>query len=190
MAPASAAPVPPPIAGTPVGPPAAPSRKVARFITAEAAQSSLKLSAEGKLPELHLSEAESAASKREKPGGTNRWVLVGMVGLSVVTSILLATVDLSPTSSSQNRAKQTARQVIETEYFANLDSPEPKDPYQILLRDAQRAYARGDDREERLLYNRVLDLLRAERGPFDSVTGTRSRDQRLEEQILILLGNH
>jgi hypothetical protein len=179
------------VSGAPLAPPAiVPPKKVARFISAEAAQSPLKLSAEGKLPELHLTESEADGAKREKPKGSNPWVLVGVVGLSLLTSILLVAVDLSPSSSPRSRVKQAARQVIESEYFSNLDSPEPREPYQILLRDAERAHGRGDARKERELYNKVLDLLRAERSPFASLTGTRARDQRLEEQVIILLSDH
>lgn len=100
---------------------------------------------------------------------------------------MLFLVDVNPAPPPQNQAKWAARRVIEEEFFSNLDSPAPRDRYQIYLRDAQRAYARGDRVTERKLFRQVLDLLRAERGPFDTITGTPSRDKRLEEQIVILL---
>jgi hypothetical protein len=95
--------------------------------------------------------------------------------------------DNSPTEPQPDVAKWRARRVIEEEYFSSLDSPEVRDRYQVFLRDAQRAYARGDRVAERKAYGKVLDMLRAEHGPFDAVTGSPSRDKRLEEQIIVLM---
>ncbi len=100
---------------------------------------------------------------------------------------MLVLVDADPSPPEQNVAKWRARRVIEEEYFSSLDSRAPLERYQIYLRDAQRAHTRGDRATERKLYRQVLDLLQAERGPFDTVTGTPSRDKTLEEQIVILL---
>jgi hypothetical protein len=62
------------------------------------------------------------------------------------------------------------------------------EPYQILLRDAQQAYSRGDHRAQRDCYGKVLDLLRAERGSEEKgLTGSRSKDKELEEALLVLL---
>jgi predicted lipid-binding transport protein (Tim44 family) len=80
-----------------------------------------------------------------------------------------------------------ARRDIEEHYFGE---PGKKDlePYQIKLREAERAYGRKDFKQERLLYKKVLDMLRAERGPADSgLTGSRSRDKNLEKDVNILL---
>jgi hypothetical protein len=61
-------------------------------------------------------------------------------------------------------------------------------PYQRHLRDAQRAYARGDTAAERQNYRRVLQLLRAEgRSRFSSLTTTPTQDRELEELLAILL---
>lgn len=162
---------------------------MARFITAEAARSPLTLNADGKLPDLHLTESNQPGAKHkpEKTTGLNPLILVGVICLSIVTSVMLVFVDVDSPNPQHNVAKWRARRVIEEEYFSSLDSPAPQERYQIHLRDAQRAHTRGDRATERKLYRQVLDLLRAERGPFDTVTGTPSRDKTLEEQIVILL---
>lgn len=178
---------PRPPASAPLPPPtSAPPRKVARFITAEAARSPLTLSADGKLPDLHLTESTPRAAKQETQVRRNPLVLLGAVCLSVVASVMLAFMDVSPPASPHDKAKQVARRVLEEEYFSDLGTA-PRPQYQVDLRDAQRAFVRGDRAIERKLYGRVLDQLRAERGPFDTITGTRARDKRLEEQLTILL---
>lgn len=176
---------PPPLAS----PAARPGKKVARFITAEAAQSTLEPAEDGKLPELHLQESAQAKSKQEKGVTIHPLVLLGLVCLSVVACVLLVLYEPEQQSASHSARIQQARRVIETEYFANLEGPGAREPYQRLLREAQRAYARGDRRSERRLYRRVLELLRAERSGFEGVTGSRTRDERLEEQITILLSD-
>jgi hypothetical protein len=160
---------------------------VARFITAEAAQSTLNLAPDGKLPELHLQETGQARAKDEKGTTVHPLVLLALLSLSVVACIVLVLIEPEASSSSDSAAKQNARRVIADHYFANRDAPGPKEPYQVLLREAQRAYARGDYQEERRLYRQVLQLLRAERSEFESVTGTLAGDQELERQINVLL---
>jgi len=85
--------------------------------------------------------------------------------------------------------KKHARQTIEDTYFGsgNLDNKDLA-PYQALLREAQRAHARGDVKTEREHYRKVLDMLREERGTHEKgLTGSRSRDKDLEEAISVLL---
>jgi DNA-directed RNA polymerase subunit RPC12/RpoP len=177
---------PTPPAPPPVSPP---HHRVARFITAETARSTLTLNTDGKLPDLHLTESNQPGKQRkpENSSGVNPLVLMGLICLSMVASVMLVIVDVDSPTTQPNAAKWRARRVIEEEYFSNLDSPSPRERYQIYLRDAQRAHARGDRATERRLYRQVLDLLRAERGAFDTITGAPSRDKRLEEQIVILL---
>jgi hypothetical protein len=186
--PAGAAPVPSPV--VPPAKPTAPAsaKKVARFVTAEAAQSTLNLAENGKLPELHLEEATKA--KSQQSGVTvNPLVLLGLVCFSVVSSVLLVLYTPEQETASHSSRQAEARRIIEMEYFADLDSPAPREPYQILLRAAQRAYARGDRQTERRLLHRVLDLLRAERSGFEGITGSPTRDETLSQQITIILSD-
>jgi hypothetical protein len=194
----AAPPVPPGVPGS-ASPPdlpgaapvvAAPGRKIARFIAADPAPSSLKVAPDGKLPELKLGEA--ADSLAEKPSGSRGMhplVLFGLLAVSVVTSIVLV---LAPTDSavpSKTLEREQARRIIETEYFRELDEDVPPRPYQLLLREAKVARARGDYAKERELYRRVLDLLRADPKPAKGITGSAERDSHLERQLIILLSD-
>jgi len=174
---------------TPVPPPPPPKRakKVARFITAEAAKSTLKVAEDGKLPELRLEDVANVQAKQEKGASLNPLVMLGLICMSLVLSVVLLFVDLEPQGPSNAEQRAHARHVIEEEFFADLNSPEPRKAYQIYLREAQRAHSRGDVATERRLYCKVLDLLRAERGRFEGLTGSPGRDKKLEEQISTLL---
>jgi len=183
--------VPPSGVTPPPPPPPKSGRKVARFVSTEAARSPLRMAADGKLPELQLSE-EGEKKQADEPTGTtvNPLVLVGILSISVVFSISLALMDFGPEDVSNTRRKQDARKAIQDDYFDSLPgSHEPLQPYQELLRDAQLAHSAGRYQKERDLYQEVLDLLRTERGETDKgITGSPDRDKELERLISILLG--
>jgi hypothetical protein len=156
LAASGAAPLPAPPASTDVVPPGAvvpapatpPPRKVARFIPSEAADSALKLADDGKLPELRLGDVPDSSVKEKKGSGTNPLLLFGLLSLSVVSSLVLLLAPDSSTDGSQSADKLKARQIIAEQYFSDLDQV-PREPYQILLREARLAYSRGDLEEER-----------------------------------------
>ncbi len=170
-----------------IPPPAPAGRKVARFIATQAAQSTIPLGADGKLPDLRLKESQEDQAVQEQTRSLNPFVLLVVVCLSVGLSVVLIFVDVSPRNLSLEQKKQKAREIIDAEYTA---SPEGKEPerYQLYLREALIAHSHGDYRKERQYYQRVLDMLRAERlDPARGLTGSPARDRRLEEQITILL---
>jgi hypothetical protein len=172
-------------------PPPTPPKRVARFIAAETSDSSLPLAADGKLPELHLDQRASS----EKPDATTRSInplaVAGLLGMSIVLSIVLVLMDVGAPTVSGAQRKAAMRQKIEDQYFGSgtLDAHAKNlELYQVLLREAQQAYTRGDHRAEREDYRRVLDMLRAERGAHDEgLTGSHAKDKELEDAILILL---
>ncbi len=173
-------PAPPPVA----------HKRVARFITADSAESTLMRGDDGQLPELHLEE--DGAEKQ--PGAAARPVpplaLLGVLGLSAAISLVLILYDGPSPANSAREKKAAMRQKIEDYYFGsgNLDAKR-LEPYQLLLREAQQAYSRGDDKTQRERYRKVLDMLRAERGLEErGLTGSRSKDKELEEAISVLLG--
>lgn len=188
-----AEPLPPSAGLTPTGQTPPPAKKVARFISAEAAQSTLKPAEDGQLPELHLREGEKKEKKQAESRTINPLVLFGALSISVALSILLVMVDFGSPRASSSQEKAKARQMIQDDYiadqehFTNPESAPPLEPYQVYLREAQRAYSRGDRKTERQMYRKVLNLLRAERDEFGGLTGSPSNDQTLEEQISILL---
>jgi len=170
-------------------PAAAPSkgqaRNVARFVSADAAQSPLKLAEDGKLPELRLARDDEKAAVGEKSNSISPVVLVCLLAISVALSLLLVLWD--PSASGVTDEKVQARQTIRDNFFLTTGE-EALAPYQQWLRQAQRAASRGDHQTEQKLYQKVLDQLRAQRGPFDpGVTGSRARDEELENLIIIIL---
>jgi len=185
---AGAAPPPPVVAANATL--VAPGRKVARFVTADAAESALKPAADGKLPELQLREAGEKSPREAGRRSMNPLVLFGLLAMSVVMSVVLVLAPSGPSEPSKSKARLDARRIIREEYFSDMDSPGPGKSYQRCLREAQSAQSRGDSKTERKLYRKVLDALRADRANFDKgLTGTRDSDRRLEEQLLILLGD-
>ena len=104
-------------------------------------------------------------------------------------SMVLALSDFGEPSVSGDRLKAEMRRRIEDRYFgsASLDTRK-LEPYQVLLREAQQAYTRGDQKTQRSNYRKVLDMLRAERGFEDKgLTGSRSSDEDLKEALSVLL---
>jgi hypothetical protein len=177
--------------GVPAPPPPPPPRKrVARFITADSADSRLLLAADGKLPELHLEE--DGTQQKEQAGGRamNPVVLFAILAASIVVSILLVWLGMAQSDATGSPQKDRARQMIETNYFGsgNIEN-RPLEPYQVLLRDADAAHSRGDYRTEQECYRRVLRMLRAERQTQEKgLTGSRSRDKQLDDALTVLLG--
>lgn len=184
---------------------AAPGRKTARFISAEAAQSTLKIAEDGQLPELQLQEGRKKEKADAETATVNPLVLFGVIALSVVLSIFLVLYDPGSEDAAARQKKQQARERIELEFFADQAhyvDPENAPPlklYQRLLREAQRAYRRGDHASQRNMYRKVMDLLRAEqgtaaagtdrfgRGKFKGVTGSPERDDDLKDLLSTLL---
>jgi hypothetical protein len=168
-----------------------PAKKVAHFITTEAAQSTIKPAADGKLPELRLHEGREAEVSKEKGGGLNPLLLLGAICLSVGLCVVLLLVDVDSQDSANVAQKQRAREVLDKEwYLANEDPSKPLMRYQTLLRQSQQAHSRGDRGTEHRLYRKVLDMLRAERGKTEKgLTGSPARDKTLEDQISILLSD-
>lgn len=191
-----------PAASQPPPPPAAPPiRRTARFVSAEAASSGLKLAEDGKLPELRLWEGYQEQTEK-KPSGVHPLVLAGLLCLSVTSSVALVLFDPSQQNGPSSVQKQRVWREIEVNYFSNLDPNAPLEPYQVHLREARQAATRGDLKTESDRLRRVLSLLRAERGGLEekqrrlegtrwgsekTLTGSPDRDATLERYIATLL---
>jgi len=166
-----------------------PPKRVARLVVEDTVPSALVITPDGQLPSLRLVEKEAEAALQEKHRGVHPLLLVILLCTSVVVSVALLFVDFEGAQSPGGPEKIRARWLIEQDYFSDLDDPAPRFQYQLLLREAQQAYARGDFRRERELYRQVLNLLRQERPKGESLTGSVQRDRRLEELLLILLSD-
>lgn len=156
---------------------------IPKFKPADPATAIVTLAADGKLPELTLAEAvkgQKAATASEKK--SRPFALTLILGFSLLSSVFLSLADLSPSDSSLD-ARQQARAQIARFY---QEDKAVLEPYQLLLRDAQRAHSRGDHAAERASYREVLRLLRAENRPV-SLTNNREGDRQLEAAIAQVL---
>jgi len=180
-----AAAVPAPPVAVPAPP--QPSRKTARFITPEAADSTLKLAEDGKLPDLALREGQRKDKPRTDSTAVNPLVLFIVLTASVVMSVFLVMMDFTPVDQRLARQQARARATIEEQFLAPAGEEQPE-RYQVLLREALLEHSRGNFAEERRLYRRVLRLLRAELpDEQQGVTGSRYRDAELEELLTVLV---
>jgi hypothetical protein len=191
----------PPVDGAPNTPPAAPpqARKVARFVSADAAQSTLKLAADGQLPHLQLQEGDKTDKGQGKTRSIHPLVVIGVWVLSVALTIaIVMSAGDDSGSNVTTDAKKAALAKIEEQFFGNPVRAELL-PYQRLLREARQARARSDLKAERQYYKQVLDLLHTETWGGSSpasrsrlekgITGSRDHDRELEQMILIVLGD-
>ncbi len=180
----------PPAGPTPAVQPPGWGQKTARFVSAEAAQSTLKLAEDGNLPELHLLEGERKAKEEEKSSTVTPLVLFGLLAISVALSIGLVWFNAGP---PQSGLQEDARGKVEDRFFPR----QGEDPleYQEYLMQAQRAHSRGNHEIERKAYQKVLDLLRQERPPYIerdkpwSVTRNPQDDEDLKDLISTLLSD-
>ncbi|HUE72452.1 MAG TPA: hypothetical protein VMP01_16325 [Pirellulaceae bacterium] len=163
--------------------PAAQQPNVARFIAAASQDSTVQLTADGKLPELSLAEA---TAKKQKPTESNTSPLVLGLALvaSTVMSILLLVADFGGGGTSTETADQ-ARAAMASYYE---DQEGPLLPYQQFLKDASLAHSLGKFDEERECYRRVLHLYRSEaKNQYVGLTGTKSSDKELLNLLGIVL---
>ena len=177
-------------------PAATPQRQVqaAKFISGDTSATRIDLGADGKLPELKLDTVTDKDDPDEKVQASNPWILIGLLGFSVLASVVM--LFFEPGSSSANSTTKTeARRYIENFYLAK---DKPEEPYQRRLRDALLAHNRGDAAEEKRLYREVLDMMRSEsvRNTNKGLTGTKygdpppignANDQHLESLFSTLL---
>lgn len=137
----------------------------------------------GKLPELALAEVanrtKSAPADEKKP---RPLALTLILGVSFLLSVFLSLADFSPSDSGADEQQQARLQIARfyQESGASLE------PFQLLLRDAQRARSRGDRESERAKYREVLRLLHTESRPT-SLTESREADRELEAAIAAAL---
>ena len=176
-----AAPAPPHSPLTTHHSPAPPN--VARFIAAASQDSTVQLTADGKLPELSLAEA---TAKKQRPAESNTSPLVLGLALvaSTVVSILVLVADFDGTSPTTETADQARASIAE--YFVHQEGPLL--PYQELLKDAALAHSLRKFDEEQERYRQVLGLLRSEaKNEYSGLTGTKSSDKELQKLLGIVL---
>jgi hypothetical protein len=170
---------------------ASPPVAVPRFIAGGSAPSAMLLAADGKLPELSLIEVQERGKSATADAKKSRPKLLSVaIGLSMVMSVFLGMYDLSPVEPGAD-AKSVSRATIRR-FYLRPDEEESLQPYQLLLRDAERAHSRGDDAIAAAKYRQVLRMLRIEgrpEGRLPSLSDTKQSDQELEHAISTVLRN-
>lgn len=180
---ALASPAPPPPATTAHATPAPPKPNVARFIAAASQDSTVQLTADGKLPELSLAEATSKKQKTSESNASPLVLGLALVG-STLVSIMLLVFDFNGSGVDTTTADD-ARDAI-AEYYVHQEGPLL--PYQQLLKDASLAHSLGKFAEEQACYRRVRDLLYSEaKNKYAGITGTKSSDKELMKLLGIVL---
>lgn len=131
------------------------------------------MTADGKLPELVLSDRDAAAAPEATAPRGQPWLLIGLLVFSVASSVLMLLFDPSAATDSKT-SREAAREGIRLYYTGQ---PPRLEAYQTRLRLALQAGQRGDRVEERRLYQEVLVLLRSEgTSKFRGLTGMASSD--------------
>lgn len=163
-------------------------RKTARFVTDQVGEPLVQLGDDGTLPELHLAEASSETPGESRSRASNPTLLYIVCGLSLLMSLAMLFIDPAPRRSRTADEIERARLDIRRFYG---DAHDELEPYQRLLRRAQRAHSSRDHEAEREAYRRVLDLLNSEdneRG-IRGLTGDLRRDEELRNLVGTLLAH-
>ncbi|MFO0816697.1 MAG: hypothetical protein U1A77_02070 [Pirellulales bacterium] len=185
-----ALPVPPPPAH-----PAPRTIQTARFIAADPTALKVSLGADGKLPELLLTDVEKAQEEAvAKPKTSPPWLMLVVFGFSISVSMALLFVDSDLNVHYERGSHNSARAALQANYVGVVP---PLAPYQSKIRLALQAYQKGDRDEEKRLYREVLDILKSEsKNKSTGVTGMidspdppagSPSDRHLEALISILL---
>lgn len=148
-----------------------PKRSAARLTLDSAGEPRVQLGADGRLPELRLSEAGAATKEASGKSGVQPWlVIVAVIASTAMSALLLL---WTPDSSESTREGQAQSRFLLRNFYGKEGSE--LEPYQKLLRQAAVEHSQGRIREERRLYLKVLDLLNSadvlDRGNFHGLTG-------------------
>ncbi|MFM7159466.1 MAG: hypothetical protein ACKO3P_03740, partial [Planctomycetaceae bacterium] len=173
-------------------------RKTARFVTEGPGEALVRQVEGGQLPELALAEGGPAARAEAPKAESNPWLLYGVLGFSLLLTVLLIFLE-APADTNQAPDRVLARRELK-EYLGGEE--ETLAPYQLALRRALQASARGDRAVEQAELRRVLRMIRSESKErtqrFTGLTGrleyeyddpSRKSDRRLEELIGALLAD-
>ena len=159
----------------------------AQFLAAKPQAPAIVPLADGKLPTLQLADSPDAAAKAgSESSPVPLWAALLAVAASTAVSMILLLGNFEGVQSAESIKKQ-ARDDLVRFYETGVGLPKP---YQLQLREGQRASSRGDRRAEREHYRKVLAQLRAEgRSKFQPLTGSLEGDKELDQILSILLAD-
>ncbi len=155
----------------------------ARFIEREANATNVKLGADGRLPNLALATQEKRADVGSESKGTNPWLMIVVLGISILMSVLILVIDEPVPGSAPGKSE--AHQKLETVFASWERTDAPAREVRDLLALALQAYNRGDAKREKEYYRKILDRLNAEDAP--RYGGYSGNDIKLKEAIGELL---
>jgi hypothetical protein len=138
----------------------------AKFVTAAATKTDLRLGEDGKLPELAIADGLEREAKGETNAQANPLVMILVFGLSV--GLTLAMLFMEPTTAKlESETKKSARNSL-NRYFGTA----PLKPYELLLREAIERHDKGDGKQETRRYRKVMNMLMDEHlDPINGLTG-------------------
>jgi hypothetical protein len=163
-------------------------KSAARLMLDAAGEPRVQLGADGRLPELNLSEAGRPAVESSGPPGVQLWLVIVAVLVSTAMSALIL---LWTPESVRTSTVTQAQARFQVRNFYGREGSE-LEPYQQLLRQAAVEHSQGRTREERRMYLKVLDLLNSadvlDSSNFHGLTGRqtgrgRNSDKELRELL-------
>jgi hypothetical protein len=159
----------------------------ARFIAAQATDTTIQLGQDGQLPTLVLQEGKAKQEVEEDAQRSNPILLAVVFGFAVVSSIALLLIN-PQVQRSERPDKQQARELIEDHYIKDKAHILPE-RYQQELRRALQAYNNEDYATERTHYRNVVRLLHAENNnALKGLTGqVRAKQHPNDEDLKDLL---
>ena len=190
-----------PADGPPTGPPIAPpqARKVARLVSAEAAQSTLKLAADGQLPQLQLQESDKKDKGQNKSRSIPPLVMILAWILSVAFTIAIVMITNGGGDSDVTTPKRKKPSRLSRKSF----SATPRGVNCFLISGCSAMLARpvpaGTSRPNGYTTRRSSICCTRSRGASrrgrrrsnrlqKGITGSRDHDRELEQLILTVLG--
>jgi hypothetical protein len=156
---------------------------VAKIIQQETVEP--KLTKDGKLPTLLLADEEKPRVS-ERGGLKSNPIVVGLlICVSLVSSVGMLFLIDSGRPEGRQEVKEARKDV---ERFYEVREDQELQPYQLELREAQRAYSRGDFSAEASFYQKVMLRFHNEAlTKYSGLTGSPVGDNDLEKNVSLLL---
>jgi hypothetical protein len=171
-----------------------PKKSAARLTLDAAGEPRVQLGADGRLPELNLSETGGPVVESSGKSSVQPWLVIVAVLASTAMSALLLL--WTPESGGSSTAAHAQARFQLRNFYGKEGSD--LEPYQQLLRQAAVEHSQGRIREERRMYLKVLDRLNSadvlDTGNFHGLTGRqtgrgRNSDTELRELLESLVSS-
>lgn len=156
---------------------------VAKIIQQETVEP--KLTKDGKLPTLLLADEEKPRVSERGGLKSNPIVVVLLICVSLVSSAGMLFLIESGRPEARQEVKEARKDIVR---FYEVREDQELQPYQQELREAQRAYSRGDFSAEASFYQKVmLRFHNEDLTKYSGLTGSPVGDSELEKYVSLLL---